>query len=215
MDKNNLNSSEITPIPSYKILLLGNSAVGKTCIIIRYSENKFIENYDTTIGLNYKLKQLDIEGNPIKLQIWDTSGEEKFKSIAKNFYRNANGVLLVYDICNRKSFDEVEEWISQIKDNADNDDIVLVLCGNKIDLENNRTVTKEEGQQLAKNNGISFFECSAKNGVNINEIFLEMSKIIYYKMKKRGNKNTNNKGMKLGKEDTKGGKKKGGCCGKK
>ena len=87
---------------SYKVLLLGNSYVGKTCILLRFSEDIFKESYDVTIGLNYRIKSMTVVNNPIKMQIWDTSGEEKFKAIAKNFYRGAHGVLLVYDICDKK-----------------------------------------------------------------------------------------------------------------
>ena len=170
---------------SYKVLLLGNSYVGKTCILIRYSEDSFKENYDVTIGLNYRIKTMTIENNPVKMQIWDTSGEEKFKAIAKNFYRGAHGVLLVYDICEKNSFLDVKSWIEQIIENSDNDDIVMILCGNKCDNEKERKISKEEGENLAKSYGIPFFECSAKNNININEIFNTMGQKIYTKIGNR------------------------------
>ena len=190
---------------SYKVLLLGNSYVGKTCILLRFSEDIFKENYDVTIGLNYRIKSMTVENNPIKMQIWDTSGEEKFKAIAKNFYRGAHGVLLVYDICQKNSFLDVKSWIEQIIENADNDDIVMILCGNKCDNEKERKITKEEGGNLAKNYGIPFFECSAKNNININEIFETMAQKIFTKV---GNRQSSS--VKLTPNSIK--KKIGKCC---
>ena len=190
---------------SYKVLLLGNSYVGKTCILIRYSEDSFKENYDVTIGLNYRIKTMTIENNPVKMQIWDTSGEEKFKAIAKNFYREAHGVLLVYDICEKNSFLDVKSWIEQIIENSDNDDIVMILCGNKCDNEKERKISKDEGENLAKSYGIPFFECSAKNNININEIFNTMGQKIYTKI---GNRQSSS--VKLSSNTIK--KKFGKCC---
>ena len=190
---------------SYKVLLLGNSYVGKTCILLRFSEDIFKENYDVTIGLNYRIKSMTVENNPIKMQIWDTSGEEKFKAIAKNFYRGAHGVLLVYDICQKNSFLDVKSWIEQIIENADNDDIVMILCGNKCDNEKERKISKEEGENLAKNYGIPFFECSAKNNFNINQIFETMAQKIYSKV---GNRQSSS--VKLTSNSIK--KKIGKCC---
>ena len=190
---------------SYKVLLLGNSYVGKTCILLRFSEDIFKENYDVTIGLNYRIKSMTVENNPIKMQIWDTSGEEKFKAIAKNFYRGAHGVLLVYDICQKNSFLDVKSWIEQIIENADNDDIVMILCGNKCDNEKERKISKEEGENLAKNYGIPFFECSAKNNFNIKEIFETMAQKIYTKV---GNRQSSS--VKLTSNSIK--KKIGKCC---
>lgn len=193
--------------PSYKVLLLGNSSVGKTCILLRYSEDKFTEEYDVTIGLNYRTKDLELKNKTkIKMQIWDTSGEEKFKAIAKNFYREAHGVLLVYDICDRNSFKEVKNWISQIFENSGNEDIVIVLAGNKIDRVNDRLITKEEGEAVAREYDIPFFECSAKNNDNINEVFEVIANRVFDKLKK--NRKNSGKGINLGEEN----KKKGGCC---
>ena len=184
-EKEQSKNNEITSIKSYKVLLLGNSYVGKTCILLRFSEDSFNENYELTIGLNYRIKTLNIDNNPIKMQIWDTSGEEKFKAIAKNFYRGAHGVLLIYDICEKNSFLDVRDWIEQIVENTDNDNMVMILCGNKCDKEKERIITKEEGEDLAKNYGIPFFECSAKNNTNINEMFNTMAQNIYSKIGNR------------------------------
>ena len=205
-EKEESKNDEITSIKSYKVLLLGNSYVGKTCILLRFSEDSFNENYELTIGLNYRIKTLNIDNNPIKMQIWDTSGEEKFKAIARNFYRGAHGVLLVYDICEKNSFLDVRDWIEQIVENTDNDNIVMILCGNKSDKKKERKITKEEGENLAKNYGIPFFECSAKNNTNINEMFNTMAQNIYSKV---GNRYSI--AVKLNSNTFK--KKMGKCCG--
>ena len=170
---------------SYKVLLLGNSYVGKTCILLRFSEDTYKDDYEVTIGLNYRIKTLKIDNNPIRMQIWDTSGEEKFKAIAKNFYRGAHGVLLIYDICEKNSFLDVKSWIEQIIENTDNDDLVMILCGNKCDMEKERNISKNEGENLANSYKIPFFECSAKENINIDEIFNTMAKNIYEKVGNR------------------------------
>ena len=170
---------------SYKVLLLGNSYVGKTCILLRFSEDTYKDDYEVTIGLNYRIKTLNIDNNPIRMQIWDTSGEEKFKAIAKNFYRGAHGVLLIYDICEKNSFLDVKSWIEQIIENTDNDDIVMILCGNKCDMEKERNISRNEGENLANSYKIPFFECSAKENINIDEIFNTMAKNIYEKVGNR------------------------------
>ena len=197
--------SEMTS-KSYKVLLLGNSYVGKTCILLRFSEDTYKDDYEVTIGLNYRIKTLNINNNPIKMQIWDTSGEEKFKAIAKNFYRGAHGVLLIYDICEKNSFLDVKSWIEQIIENTDNDDIVMILCGNKCDMEKERQISKNEGENLANRYKIPFFECSAKENININEIFNTMGQNIYAKV---GNRHTIS--MKLNSYNFK--KKITRCCG--
>ena len=170
---------------SYKVLLLGNSYVGKTCILLRFSEDTYNDDYEVTIGLNYRIKTLNIDNNPIRMQIWDTSGEEKFKAIAKNFYRGAHGVLLIYDICEKNSFLDVKSWIEQIIENTDNDNLVMILCGNKCDMEKERNISKNEGENLANSYKIPFFECSAKENINIDEIFNTMAKNIYEKVGNR------------------------------
>ena len=205
LEDDSFQTNDTSPSKSYKVLLLGNSSVGKTCILIRFSEDTFNDNYEVTIGLNYRIKTITLDNTPIKMQIWDTSGEEKFKAIAKNFYRGAHGVLLVYDICQKNSFLDVKSWIEQIIENADNDDIVMILCGNKCDNEKERKISKEEGENLAKNYGIPFFECSAKNNFNINEIFETMAQKIYTKV---GNRQSSS--VKLTSNSIK--KKIGKCC---
>ena len=160
----------------YKILLLGDSSVGKTCFLMRYTDNTFQEIHMSTIGLDYKLKNVQLDdGKMVKIQIWDTAGQDRFRSITKNYYKGAHGIILIYDITNKKSFENVRTWINQIKEEV-SEKVSIILVGNKIDDEEHRAVQTEEGKNLAKELGLMFFECSAKSGVNIDSTFNELVK---------------------------------------
>ena len=155
----------------FKILLLGDSEVGKSCFLMRYSENVFIENYITTIGLDYKLKTVKLDsGKSIKVQLWDTAGQDKYRTIAKNYYKGSHGILLLYDITKQSSFDNIREWVRDIKEEV-NEKAILFLIGNKIDMEDQRKIPKEKGVELAEEFKIPFFEASAKSGENVDEVF--------------------------------------------
>ena len=158
----------------YKILILGDSSVGKTCFLTRYADNTFQEVHMSTIGIDYKLKNVKMEdGKIVKLQIWDTAGQDRFRSITKNYYKGANGIVVIFSVTDKKTFGNVKSWIHQIKAEVD-EKVTIILVGNKIDDEENREVTKEEGEEIAKNFGLDFFECSAKTGENINSTFNEL-----------------------------------------
>ena len=160
----------------YKILLLGDSSVGKTCFLMRYSDNTFQEIHMSTIGLDYKLKNVQLDdGKIVKIQIWDTAGQDRFRSITKNYYKGAHGIILIYDVTSRKTFENVKNWVSQIKEEV-SDKVIIILVGNKIDDESNRKVSKEEGKKMAKDCGLDFFETSAKSGLNIDSTFNELVK---------------------------------------
>ena len=131
---------------SYKILLLGNTFVGKSSILIKYSDDYFPENYIATVGLDYRLKHFDLpNGQKGKIQIWDTAGQDRFKSITKNYYNNSNGIILVYSVIDKKSFDDISNWIEEIKEQT-KDDIIIFLVGNKIDLNEKRVISIKEGK---------------------------------------------------------------------
>ena len=165
---------------SLKIVLLGNICVGKTCILLRFSENVFIEEYQTTIGLNYKVKQMQLHNkHTVKVQIWDTSGQERFLSLTKNFLKGSNGAVIVFDITDRKSFEDLEQWIESIKENIDIDTLPIVLLGNKVDLECNRQVSTEEAEHLAKAEKFKYFETSSKNNTGIDEAFQYLAEEMY------------------------------------
>ena len=154
---------------SLKILLIGDSQVGKTSLLLKYTEHIFPEEHITTIGVEYKDKFVIKDNYNIRLQIWDTAGQERFRSITKNIYRNAHGVLFVYDITNKESFLNIKNWIKDLQ-NVGND-IKGVILGNKIDLEQKREVQKELAEELANKNEMPFLETSAKQNIKVNEGF--------------------------------------------
>ena len=156
---------------SFKILLLGDSAVGKTCFLKRYTDNTFQDAYLSTIGFDFKYKSITLKnGKTVKVQLWDTAGEERFRTIAKSYYRGAHGIILIYDVTNRKTFENIRKWLYQINEETSGK-ISILLIANKIDCVESRQVTKEEGKQMAKNNGLPIFEASAKDSTNVNESF--------------------------------------------
>ena len=175
----------------YKILLLGDSSVGKTCFLMRYADNTFQEIHMSTIGLDYKLKNVQIDdGKIVKIQIWDTAGQDRFRSITKNYYKGAHGIILLYDVTSRKTFENVKNWVAQIKEEV-SDKVTIILVGNKIDDKQNRKVTTEEGEEMAKECGLNFFETSAKSGINIDTTFNELVKKTvetYSKIDEKGDK---------------------------
>ena len=176
-------------IPLYKILLLGDSTVGKTCFLLRFMEDSFIDLHMATIGLDYKLKTMILEEQKIvKVQIWDTAGQDKFRAITRNYYKGASGIILIFDVTNNKSFENIKKWINEIKEEI-SENVSIVLIGNKIDNVKERKITKEQGEKIANEIGTKFFETSAKTGEGINESVFYLVKIIYEndpEIKKKG-----------------------------
>ena len=170
----------------FNIIALGNSTVGKTSYILKYTDNSFQQVYLATVGIDFKVKNIILPNNKkIKLHFYDTTGEERFKSISVNTVKNADGILLMYDITNKASFEAITGWMSSIED-IKGGNFPIVLIGNKCDLENDkeqgRKVEKGKGEQLAKDYNISFYETSNKNGINIEEPMLDLiNRIIKYK----------------------------------
>ena len=187
----------------YKILLLGDSSVGKTCFLMRYTDNTFQDIHMSTIGLDYKLKNVQLEnGKMVKIQVWDTAGQDRFRSITKNYYKGAHGIILIYDVTEQKSFDNVKNWMAQIKEEV-SERVSIVLVGNKIDDEDNRKISTEQGESMAKEYEIMFFECSAKTGQNIDEIFNNLVKKVVENFSKSSDSGQKSKNKK---------KKGKGCC---
>ena len=145
----------------FKLVVLGESGVGKTNIILRYSKNKFDPNSTSTVGVDFSLSFLNIDGKNIKLQFWDTAGQERLKSLASNYYNNANGAILVYDISDRQSFEKIAYWKNEILTHS-SPDIKIILLGNKCDLLEEREVSLAEGQDFARKENFFFMEVSAK-----------------------------------------------------
>ena len=162
--------------PLYKILLLGDSSVGKTCFFMRYIENTFQEIHMSTIGLESKIKTVELDdGRTVKIQLWDTAGQERFHTITKNYYKTAHAIILIFDVTEKATYQNVKNWVEQIREEVSSK-VVTVLVGNKIDDVENRKINKEEGEEMAKECGISYFECSAKTGENIDPIFNDLIK---------------------------------------
>ena len=165
-----------------KILILGDSNVGKTCLLSRFVDDTFTLNHINTFGIEFKTKIINLNDKIIKYQIWDTSGLERFRRVTESYYKNVNGIIIVYDITDQKSFESINKWIiKQINNNVKND-IVKVLVGNKTDKED-RVISKEEGENLAKNLGMKFFETSAKQNNNIKELFNYFNQVFFPKKK--------------------------------
>ena len=195
------------PSNIFKILTIGESGVGKTCILRRFVEDKFLKNHLATIGIDFKTKTLNINNQEIKLKIWDTAGQERFRNITTQYYKGADGIVLVYDVTDDASYEKIRDWMDQILSNTQKDDIGLVLLGNKCDMEP-RSVTEEQGNKLAEELKISYFETSALTGQGIKEAFEQLTRDI---MKKKGvGENTGDVGLDLKKTKNKNGK--GDCC---
>ncbi|XP_061686078.1 RAB3D, member RAS oncogene family, a [Syngnathoides biaculeatus] len=165
----------------FKLLIIGNSSVGKTSFLFRYTDDTFTSAFVSTVGIDFKVKTIYRNDKRIKLQIWDTAGQERYRTITTAYYRGAMGFLLIYDITSQESFAAVQDWGTQIKTYSwDNAQVVLV--GNKLDLEEDRQVTTEDGQRLATELGFRFFEASAKECVNVEQVFDELVDVICDKL---------------------------------
>ena len=161
----------------FKVLLLGNSDVGKSSILLRYVDSVWNETFVPTIGVDFKVKTVEIGDKKVKMQIWDTAGQERFRNVISTYFRGGNGLLLIYDITNKDSFKNLESWLIEIEKNA-SENILKILIGNKSDLEEDREISKEEGQAFANRNGMQFMETSAKMNTNVDEAFQALGKLM-------------------------------------
>ena len=165
----------------YKYIIIGDSFVGKSCIMAKYIQGSFIEEFKTTIGIEFGSKDLTINGKVYRIQLWDTAGQETFRSITRAYYKNSACSFIVYDVTNRQSFLNVQDWYNECKKQTPKT-VTMVLVGNKIDLKNKREVSYEEGEKFAKDNSMLFYETSAKSGDNIENMFYESAEIIANKI---------------------------------
>ncbi len=190
----------------FKLLIIGESGVGKTCLLLRFTDDSFTANHLTTIGIDFKIKIINLEDKQIKLQIWDTAGQERFRTITKTYYKGAHGIILTYDVTDENSFKNIRNWVKQIEQNAQNN-VCKVLVGNKCDRED-RKISYEEGAKLASEFKMQFFETSAKSNYNVNETFTYLTKEILNNSEPKSDV-----GGKSNIDLNKGGeKKKDGCC---
>ena len=205
---------------SFKIIVIGDSGVGKSCLTNKATKNIFEESYNATVGFEFFSFNIKMFEKIIKLQIWDTCGQELYRSLITNFYRNASLAIMVYAINNKDSFDNIDVWLKELKIHS-NPDSKVFLIGNKIDLENERKVNREQGEEYSNQNNFSLFmESSAKTGFNAQKIFIEAARILYNNYLKYNNQIDdktsifkplkNDENNKLSSSNTKN--KNGGCC---
>ena len=157
--------------------------VGKSCLLLQFTDKRFQPVHDLTIGVEFGARLIPIDGRQVKLQIWDTAGQESFRSITRSYYRGAAGALLVYDITRRETFSQVDRWLTEARENA-SQNMVIMLIGNKLDLEHKRAVTKEEAMAFARKNKLIFLETSAKTAENVEKAFVQTATNIYNNIKK-------------------------------
>ncbi|CAI9271448.1 unnamed protein product [Lactuca saligna] len=162
----------------FKVVIIGDSAVGKSNLLSRYSKNEFNMHSKSTIGVEFQTQTMEIDGKEVKAQIWDTAGQERFRAVTSAYYRGAVGALIVYDISRSTTFDSVNRWLEELKTHSDTT-VVRMLVGNKCDLGNIRAVSVEDGKKLAENEGLFFMETSALDSTNVKTAFELVIKEIY------------------------------------
>ena len=186
----------------FKYIIIGDSGVGKSCLLLQFTDKRFQPAYDLTIGVEFGTRMINIGHKQIKLQIWDTAGQENFRSITRSYYRGAIGALLVYDITKRETFNHLTNWLKEVNERS-NENMVIMLVGNKSDLKHKRVVSTEEGEAFAEDHGLVFLETSAKEAANVEEVFVNTAKKIYEKIQKGElDINISTSGIKIGLQST-------------
>ncbi|KAL8439336.1 hypothetical protein Efla_002816 [Eimeria flavescens] len=159
----------------FKLVLIGDSGVGKSCLLLRFSDDTFTDSYITTIGVDFRFRTVDINGKAVKLQIWDTAGQERFRTITSAYYRGADGIVLVYDVTEAESFAHVDEWLAEVNRYA-TENTVKILVGNKSEKDRDRVVPTEDARRKAEDLGIAFLETSAKESINVDLAFTTVAR---------------------------------------
>eukprot|EP00596_Hydrurales_sp_CCMP1899_P007343 CAMPEP_0119034278 /NCGR_PEP_ID=MMETSP1177-20130426/1279_1 /TAXON_ID=2985 /ORGANISM="Ochromonas sp, Strain CCMP1899" /LENGTH=197 /DNA_ID=CAMNT_0006991603 /DNA_START=207 /DNA_END=800 /DNA_ORIENTATION=+ len=194
-----------------KLLMIGDSGVGKTCLLLRYANDSFSPTFITTIGIDFKIKNIQLDSKRIKLQIWDTAGQERFRTITTSYFRGAQGILLVYDVTDRQTFVSIRNWVAQIQMHADVN-VNKILIGNKCDIQDQRAVSFEEGETLAREYNIHFFETSAKQDMNVEKSFITIATDVKERLMVDGTSRAATGGHKLAPGAGAAASSKKGCC---
>ncbi|ORZ29421.1 GTP-binding protein ypt1 [Catenaria anguillulae PL171] len=176
----------------FKLLLIGDSGVGKSCLLLRFADDTYTESYISTIGVDFKIRTIELEGKTVKLQIWDTAGQERFRTITSTYYRGAHGIIVVYDVTDRDTFGSVKNWLAEI-DRYAVDGVNKLLVGNKSDLVGKKVVDYNEAKEFADGLKLTFLETSAKSATNVEQAFVTMAKQIKDRMGNQANNQQNNK----------------------
>lgn len=194
---------------SMKLLMVGDSGVGKSCLLLRFVDDKFNPSFITTIGIDFKIKTIDQDGRKIKLQIWDTAGQERFKTITSSYYRGAHGIIIVYDVTDQESFDNVNQWLQEI-DRYGTSNVQKLLVGNKCDLTDKKVVDYAVAKEFADSRGLKLLETSAAESTNVEQAFILMSKQIKEQMANSQPEVNNKPNVSL--TGTAVNSQQGGCC---
>jgi len=158
----------------FKLLLIGDSGVGKSCLLLRFADDTYTDSYISTIGVDFKIRTVELDGKTCKLQIWDTAGQERFRTITSSYYRGAHGIIIVYDVTDNESFNNVRQWLQEI-DRYASENVNKLLVGNKCDIKDKKVVEHDSADQFATSVGMKFLETSAKNSHNVEQAFLTMA----------------------------------------
>ncbi|GAY55641.1 hypothetical protein CUMW_165760 [Citrus unshiu] len=165
----------------FKLLLIGDSGVGKSCLLLRFADDSYLDSYISTIGVDFKIRTVEQDGKTVKLQIWDTAGQERFRTITSSYYRGAHGIIIVYDVTDQESFNNVKQWLNEI-DRYASENVNKLLVGNKCDLTDKKVVSYETAKAFADEIGIPFMETSAKDSMNVEQAFMAMTADIKNRM---------------------------------
>ena len=197
-----------------QLLVIGDSSVGKTSLITRYTNGTFKEEYLATVGLDYYSKVEAINNQTINIKLWDTAGQERYKALTQNYFRNAEGVLLTFDVTNTDSFNNLKDWIGSIKTNMESKNIFLplIIVGNKIDMEDAREINKEDAEKFVSDNNYKYFETSAKTGEGVDDAIRDLVIQVLEKSEQFEEERNERKSIKINSEQPEDNVKKKGCC---